>query len=100
MSDSINSQEIARLIDSLCDRSISEEDTARLNELLASDAAARNSYLEQVWMDAELFASFLHSEDDGLEDFRAEVTGALASVTEGSARRVASTESPCLPSVG
>jgi hypothetical protein len=73
MHDSISHREIARLVDSLCDRSISEEDTARLNSLLANDAAARNSYLEQVWMDAELFASFLLPEAGGPDAAAAEL---------------------------
>ena len=34
---------------------------ARLNDLLARDEAARTSYLERLWMDAELFATFLGS---------------------------------------
>jgi hypothetical protein len=54
--------ELDRLVDALCQGSINEEEAARLNELLARDAAARTSYLERLWMDAELFATFLDSE--------------------------------------
>jgi hypothetical protein len=54
--------ELDPLIDALCQGSISVEEAARLNNLLARDAAARTSYLERLWMDAELFATFLDSE--------------------------------------
>jgi hypothetical protein len=61
MPDTTPNPELDRLIDALCERSIGAEDAARLNELLARNAAARTSYLEKVWMDAELFATFLAS---------------------------------------
>jgi hypothetical protein len=54
--------ELDRLIEALCQGSISVEEAARLNDLLARDTAARSSYLERLWMDAELFATFLVSE--------------------------------------
>jgi hypothetical protein len=54
--------ELERLIEALCQGSISAEEAARLNDLLARDPTARTSYLERLWMDAELFATFLDSE--------------------------------------
>ena len=77
---------------------------ARLNDLLASDAAARTSYLEQVWMDAELFASFMLSECRSVRKTRRQgVAGAGLEVGLGRAchtAEFASTESPCRPAVG
>lgn len=78
MHDSISPQELGRLIDAICDRSINEEDAARLNDVLASDAMARTSYLQQVWMDAELFASFMLSDAASAEEAATEMTHAHA----------------------
>lgn len=73
------------MIDSLCDRTISDEDLVRLNDLLASDAAARSQYLQQVWMDAELFASFMLTEVGGMENAAGEMANAVepSSVRDG-----------------
>jgi FecR protein len=76
MHDTISQQELGRLIDAICDRSIDDEDAARLNALLACDPAARASYLEQMWMDAELFASFMHSGEGDPEGSAIEATSA------------------------
>jgi len=74
MHDPISHQELGQLIDALCNRSIDEEDVARLNDMLASDPAARTSYLKQVWMDAELFASFMLVEEGSPEAAATEMT--------------------------
>jgi FecR protein len=76
MPDSISHHELGRLVEALCDRSIDEGDAARLNDLLASDAAARAFYLQQVWMDAELFATFMLSEAGSPEDAATELAQA------------------------
>ena len=48
--------EVQRLIDALCDRALLPDDAGRLDELLANDPLARQAYLEQVWIEAELYS--------------------------------------------
>ncbi len=62
MPSSTDHHELEQLIDALCAGSIGAEDAARLNDVLARDAAARTRYLEQLWIDAELFATFMGTE--------------------------------------
>jgi len=62
MRDSFHNSELDRLIDALCELSITADDAAHLNDLLVRDAAARTCFLERIWMDAELFATYLDSE--------------------------------------
>lgn len=50
-----NHFEIQQLVDAFCDGKLQPGELAELRELLMNDAAARQVYLEQMWVEAELY---------------------------------------------
>ena len=47
-------EELRELIDAMIDQSITDRQTERLNEILASDSTAVDFYIQQMWMHEDL----------------------------------------------